>query len=313
MKIPACHQLIAMACSLATIAIADVPPPVALRAREGALVAMAQLATNPNKPYVAQLFAPGAESIPLLDDAPSDHPHHHGLMFALGVDDTDFWAEKGIKNAGVQQVATSMPEQTGDGFGQNLRWLAADGTPLLEESRRVRVRAAGSGVDAIHWLDWESTLSPAAGRASVRLTGHHYFGLGMRFLPSWSNKVEFIWQDATNQGATVRGDERLTPGDWCAAQRTIGDRPITVMMLAHPANPRPARWFTMGKPFCYQATALNLDKEPAILAKGTSWTFRYSLAVLSSPADHTRLAGIAAGWKSANPFQLSVKPPPAKL
>lgn len=311
MKIPSSYYRLVFVIGLATGVAAEAQPaPDALHAQGGPLVAMAQNSPNPNKPYIAQLFAPGENPIPLLEDSPPDHFHHHGLMFALGVNDTDFWAEKGIKNAGRQEVMKTLLAPAGGGFSQSLRWLATDGTPLLEESRRVRVRATSTGADAVHWLDWESTLTPAAGLDKVRLSGHHYYGLGMRFLPAWSNKAEFLWQDAANQ-VIVRGDEKLTSSDWCAARCTIEDRPVTVLMLAHPANPRPARWFTMGKPFCYLATSLNLDKEPATLPKGESWTFRYSLAVLSTPADHARLAGLAAGWKSANPFPIKDMAVPA--
>ena len=72
------------------------------------------------------------------------------------------------------------------------------------------------------------------------------------------------------------------------------------MLIAHPANPRPGEWFTMSKPFCYLSATLNLEKKPFTLAKGQRWTLRYSLAVLSTPADHARLAEIAAAFKSKN-------------
>jgi len=278
---------------------ADTSPPVPLRADDGPVVALWQKTPNPNKPYIAQLFAPGENPVPLLGDSPADHFHHHGLMFALTVDDTDFWAEKDIKNAGRQEVVEPAGAPSGDG-SQRLRWLATDGTPLLDESRRVRVRVEGRGADAVHWLDWESTLTPAAGRESVRLSGSHYFGLGMRFLPGWSRKGEFIWADPATPPAV--GGEKVTAGDWCAVRNTIEGRPFTVLMLAHPANPRPGEWFTMSKPFCYLSATLNLTKEPFTLAKGKSWTLRYSLAVLSTPVDHTRLANIAAAWKASNPF-----------
>jgi hypothetical protein len=58
----------------------------------------------------------------------------------------------------------------------------------------------------------------------------------------------------------------------------------------------------MSKPFCYLSATLNLKNEPFSLVSGQSWTLRYSLAVLSTPADHTRLANIAAAWKRSNPF-----------
>lgn len=277
---------------------AETPQQVPLRAVDGPVVALWQKTPNPNKPYIAQLFAPGETPVPLLDDSPADHFHHHGLMFALSVDDTDFWAEKGGGNIGRQDVVDSMVTTSGDGFAQRLRWLAADGTPLLNESRRVRVWAVGEGADAVHWLDWESSLTPAAGRDQVRLSGAHYFGLGLRFLPAWSNRGDFIWADAFIPSA--EDGERVTPGDWCAVRRTIEGRQVTVLMVAHAANPRPAEWFTMCKPFCYLSATLNLKNEPFPLAKGRSWTLRYGLAVLSTPADHARLASIAVAWRSSN-------------
>jgi hypothetical protein len=243
-------------------------------------------------------------------DSPPDHFHHHGLMFALNVDDTDFWTEKDIPNAGREEVVETIATPASDGFTQLLRWLATDGTPLLDESRRVRVRAEGKGADAVHWLDWESVLTPAAGRDKVRLSGAHYFGLGMRFLPAWANHGEFIWSDAATPPAT--GGEKVTPADWCAVRCSIDGRPVTVLMLAHAANPRPGEWFTMSQPFCYLSATLNLKNEPFTLAKGASWKLRYSIAMLSTPADRRRLADIAATWKSSNPFDTNEPSKPAK-
>jgi hypothetical protein len=274
------------------------PPQAPLRAAGGPMVALWQKTPNPNKPYIAQLFAPGDKPVPLLDDSPADHFHHHGLMFALSADDTDFWAEKGINNAGRQEVLETVVSPGGDGFTQRLRWLATDGTPLLDESRRVRVRAEGKGADSVHWLDWETTLTPAAGREAVRLSGAHYFGLGMRFLPAWANHGEFIWEDASTPPAV--GGEKVSPGDWCAVRSTIEGRSVTVLMVAHPANPRPGEWFTMSKPFSYLAATLNLKNEPFTLAKDQTWSLRYGIAVLSTPADSTRLASMTAAWKSSN-------------
>lgn len=304
------HVLMATLMLVSPAAAAGEPSPLLpLRAANGPVVALWQKSPSPNKPYIAQIFASGGKPVPLLDDSPPDHFHHHGLMFALTVDDTDFWAEKKIKNPGREEVVETTAAPAGDAFTQSLRWLATDGVPLVDESRRVQVRATGKGADAVHWLDWESTITPAAGRDKVRLSGSHYFGLGMRFLPAWSNTGEFIWQDAAVQ-TQVRGDEKITLGDWCAARCDIDGHPVTVWMIAHPSNPRPVRWFTMSKPFCYLSAALNLDKEPAMLAKGEAWTLRYSLAVLSTPADRARLENLATEWKAANPFagQRSIEP-----
>jgi hypothetical protein len=294
---------------IAACATAEPTPQVPLRVAGGPVVALWRKTPNPNKPYIAQLFAPGEKPVPLLVDSPPDHFHHHGLMFALSVEDTDFWTEKGIPNAGREEVVETVATPAGDGFTQNLRWLATDNTPLLDESRRVRVRATGKGADAVHWLDWESVLTPAAGRDKARLSGAHYFGLGMRFLPAWANQGEFIGSDPATPPAV--GGEKVTPGDWCAVRCAIEGRPVTVLMLAHAANPRPGEWFTMSTPFCYISATLNLKNEPFTLAKGQRWTLRYSLAVLSTPADHARLANIAAAWKASNPLMAQEPSNPA--
>lgn len=298
------------ALALAHSAVAA-PPPLPLRAADGPQVALLQAEPNPNKPYVAQLFAPGEPPIPLLDDSPPDHFHHHGLMFAVAVDDADFWAEKGIANAGRQQPVTAQAGQEGDRFTRRLQWTAVDGVVLLDESRRVGARVSGSGAETVHWLDWQSTLTPAAGRDAVRLSGHHYHGLGMRFLPAWTKRAEWILPGTTGQ-TTVRGDEQLTPGPWCAVRCDTGGRIVTLLMVDHPANPRPARWFTMRDPFCYLSAALGLDAEPATLAKGTRWTLRYGIAVMTGNADAARLAKLAEQWRNFAAAKDPPSPTPAK-
>ncbi len=295
---------------LAVASAAEIPAQIPLRSADGTAIAIYQTSPNPNKPYIAQLFAPGEKPLPVLVDSPADHFHHHGLMFALSVDSTDFWAEKGINNPGRQEVDGEALTATDDGFSQRLRWLATDGTRLLEESRKVRVSAEGKGADAVHWLDWESTITPAAGRTSVRLSGMQYFGLGMRFVADWAEKGEFVWADAANPPAVT--GEKVSPGDWCAVRGMIEGRPVTVLMVAHPTNPRPGEWFTMSKPFCYLSSTLNLKNEPFTLAQGQSWTLRFGIAVLSTPADHSRLASIAAHWKTTIPIIATEKSNPVK-
>jgi len=301
-----------LSATLAATGFAAEPPPQApLRAADGPVIALAQQASHPNKPYIAQLFAPGAPPLPLLDDSPSDHFHHHGLMFGLNVDDTDFWVEKDIDNAGHQKVVETTATPEGDGFTQRLSWRTTDGTALVDESRRVRVRATGTGADAVHWLDWETTLTPAAGRAAVRLSGEIYHGLGMRFLPEWAEKSEFIRADPAIPPAN-RGRNVVVTGDWCAVRCTIQGQPVTVLMIAHPANPRPGEWFWMNRPFCYLTATLNLKNEPHQLASGESWSLRYGIAVLSAAADHDRLANLAAAWRTADPPATENPPTPAK-
>src|SRR5271157_1725784 len=45
------------------------------------------------KPYVRELYTLRGENV--TRDAPPDHPHHHGIMYAVWVNGINFWEEKG--------------------------------------------------------------------------------------------------------------------------------------------------------------------------------------------------------------------------
>jgi len=60
--------------------------------RDGRLAFVYRSDATLYKPYVALLTTPSGLNI--LRDAPADHAHHHGLMFALTANDVDFWGEK---------------------------------------------------------------------------------------------------------------------------------------------------------------------------------------------------------------------------
>ncbi|MBN8457774.1 MAG: PmoA family protein [Verrucomicrobia bacterium] len=279
---------------------ADPPPVTPLRAPDSPHIADWQPAANPKKSYIAQIWTPTPKRLPLLEDSPADHVHHHGLMLALGGDETDFWTETGVPNIGTQQPVKSTPNPAGDGFIQTLRWVAADGTVLLDETRTVKVRASGdvSKGNAAHWLDWQSVLKPAADRESVKLWGRHYFGLGMRFDPKWTNNATFLWQDTKGQ-TVVRGDEKLTPGPWCAVSNRPFGQNVTVVMFSHPGNPRPGAWFTMGQPFCYLSATYDLEKNPVVLKRGERWMIRHSLAVKAAAMDADAVSELAAEWNAS--------------
>jgi hypothetical protein len=142
------------------------------------------------------------------------------------------------------------------GLVQELDWVGpASDKPLMVERRSVDVlRAADFGATLV---EWRCRLQPPPGKDSIMLTGHHYHGLGMRFLPSMDQGGRFFNAD-DKIGEVVRGDERLTPTKWCAFTAKADDKPVTVAIFDHPGNPRyPARMFTMAKPFAYLSATRN--------------------------------------------------------
>ncbi len=152
----ACSAGLALTCQAA-------PPTIPLSAPGGQQVATLQTEANPFKPYIAQLLAPGEKPVPLLADSPPDHFHHHGLMFALGVDKTDFWTEKGAPNIGTQKLIETKRLANHQGVSQVIRWVSHENKNLLDETRVIRVLADTE--PAVNWLVWNSKLMPAAGIA----------------------------------------------------------------------------------------------------------------------------------------------------
>jgi hypothetical protein len=218
------------------------------------------------KPYVAQLHTPGG--IGVLRDHVADHLHHHGLMFAVTVDGTDFWTEKPTSG---RQVVLRTWTDTAE-LGQEIAWLAPDGTALLQERRTITIHPGPCTL-----ATWRMRLEPPAGKAEATLTGHHYSGLGMRFLATMDRAGRFIRLDQT-EVAVVRGDERLAGARWYAIQGPIDGKAVTVALFDHPGNTRhPSRMFTMSTPFAYLSATLGLHQES--LTVRTPLDLRYGVAL----------------------------------
>lgn len=153
----------------------------------------------PFKPYVQSLYSP--KGVNVLLDAPADHLHHHGLMFAVSAEGTSFWEESetgGKQNhagfAGMQVT----PERVQ--FAERLRWALPDGTLVLNEKRTIQV---WNRLDST-FLSWRTELTIPKGRDKATLGGSHYYGLGMRFAPFMDCIGEF-GNAAGSEGAIFRG------------------------------------------------------------------------------------------------------------
>ena len=252
---PLCLVVLLALCS------GNVPAAVVIR-RNDKPAAEYCLENVPFKPYVSQLYSPNGVAV-LRDNVP-DHPHHHGLMFAVAVNDVNFWEERA--NSG-HQVQRHLELRTGE-LTQELDWIAPGDKVLLRERRTVKVHRDADLPATL--LTWRSRLQS---KDDVTLTGHHYFGLGMRFAASMDKIGKFI-NSANATGDVVRGEERLTVAKWCA----YTDGKTTTALFDHPDNARhPSRMFTMAAPFAYLSATLNLWKEPFTLKEPLD--LRYGVAV----------------------------------
>ena len=258
----------------------------------------------PFKPYVNECYTPGG--VQFLRDSPSDHKHHHALMYALGINKVSFWEETEKGGKQLHREFTGSKTETVRGgnwthFGEMLDWTApGQDKPWAAEMRTVGVMQL-KGVSG-RVVSWETQLTPAHGAGDLELTGNHYYGLGARFIQSMDKNGKFIFASG-KPGPIVRGDERNTPDLWCAYQAEADGKPVTIAMFEHPDNPRhPATWFTMGDNggiFAYLAATLNLYREPMSLKQGETLRVRYGIVFYDGQPNAKKLAKDYKAWKKA--------------
>jgi len=148
-------------------------------------------------------------------------------------------------------------------------------------------------------VTWRTALVTAPGHESVTLGGHHYYGLGARFVTSM-DKVAKFQNAAGAPGEIVRGDERLTATRWCAVTGPVEGKPITCALFDHPANPRhPNKMFTMATAFAYLSTTLNLWKEPLAIKAGQPLRLCYGIALFDGAPTAAEIEKLYQLWLDA--------------
>jgi hypothetical protein len=231
----------------------------------------------PFKPYIDVLRTPSGVNI--LRDAPSDHLHHHGLMFALAVNGCNFWEENTPKN-GKQITVSINPDnnRVPDRFESELEWRDSESNILIKEFRKI---SAGRWGDHMS-LYWNTELKALDKGVILDESNHHYFGLGMRFDQTMDKDGRFFSDFDSNKFEVVRGDERLTNCRWMAYTAKLQGKPVTVALYDFPSNPVPMLAFTMGgsgKGFAYLGASLNLHRKPIEMKPNTSLNFNYLIQV----------------------------------
>lgn len=248
------------------------------------------------KPYVQALYTPNG--VQILRDAPPDHLHHHGLMYAIAANDVTYWEES---KRGGRQVLERFGKSSTTGLFAHLVWRDPPGRAVLREGRQIRLWC---DLENVTMLTWRTALTPVDGLAPVTLTGHHYYGLGMRFVESMDKGGRF--KNALDaKGVIVRGDEKNFQAPWCAYQAEADGKPVTVAMFDGAKNPRPATWFTMGdvsSHFAYLSATLNLHNEPMKLGPdGTVVT--YGVALWDGHVDRETIQAQFDAWRDASPTE----------
>jgi type 1 glutamine amidotransferase len=264
----------------------------------------------PFKPYVRHLLSPEGQDV--VRDAPFDHLHHHGLMYAIAVNGTNFWEE--TATGGFQlhrEVAQLHHGSAGDGtwagFTTRLDWASkTNAAPYLQEQRTL-IMKPGQG-DRPSVLTWQTCFQlPPGVREPAVLSGSHYHGLGMRFPAGMDAQGPFL-NPTGDAGVVFRGEERLVDAPWCAYQATWESRPLTVAMFAHPNNRRfPATFFTMPRGFAYLSATLRWHEKPLTVEPGTLHRECYGVAVWNALADPSRIEEAYQSWLKSGAVAAALK------
>ena len=185
---------------------------------------------------------------------------------------------------------------------EKLRWQSPDGKVVATEHRVIGLSLDKGGDYTL--ITWLTQLAPPPGAKAITLTGHHYYGLGMRFVKSMDNASTFTFADPNAKGTTVRGDEKLTPSAWAACTGKVDGKTVTVAMFDHPDNPRKALWFTMSKPFSYLSATINLWKQPMTIKAGQMLDVCYGVAVWDGKPTREQIEAAYEDWR---PYRPSLK------
>ncbi len=252
---------------------------------------------NPYKVYVHSLMTPAGRQI--LRDSPGDHVHHRSLMYAIGVDGVDFWHEAPSARPGSQIPIGSLTTRSASSNGrwqasirQDIDWKDFDGQVLLRETRRLNLDG-GTLPDAT-LLVWDSQFRTPEGRDQVELWGQHYFGLGLRMIPSMDQGAKVL-RSTEDDAREVRGTERLWTGPWCGLTAMADGHPVTVAMFDHPENV-PATWFTMTGPFAYLSATLGWDDEKKTLTADAPLRLRYAVVLWDGEKSPAEIADAYSRW-----------------
>src|SRR3984893_3205521 len=245
-----------------------------------------------------------------------DHPHHAGLWFNYeSVNGIDFWNNSdAIKPENAPKMGAIVHGSITSAKGGSQQgeldvesdWITFDKKVLLKEHTRFVFRG-GPGFRSV---DRITTLRALDEKVDFKDEKDGLLGLRVvRALEIPSEKPE-VYTDASGHATTVakldnsgvngtyltsegkKGDAAWgTRGRWCNLSGMVGDEPVTITILDHPANPGfPTYWHARGyglfaanplgqKIFSEGKQELNFS-----LAPHASVIFRYRILITSAIA-----------------------------
>lgn len=263
-------------------------------------------ATNQFKPYVRELYTLRGQNV--LLDAPPDHLHHHGLMYAVRVNGVNFWEENDAP--GVQkhvrilahQVLQPPGEPPRAQFTQLIHWRAptnrpgarpvsGEPKPLLIEERTLTLSVNEPAGEVA--LEWEARFT--VGEQAVTLHGQNYNGLGLRPVRSFNGVA--VFQNSERAPYPPLKQHASIPARWTSMSGGVDGREITLALMASAANPGTSRFFSMLEPFAYLSATQGLDRDPLEYNPGERYRLGYLLVLWSEAKSPDFVQSRYGAWR----------------
>ncbi len=264
-------------------------------------------ATNQFKPYVRAWFTLGGENV--LRDAPPDHLHHHGLMYAVRVNDINFWEEN--SRPGVQRHVAVVKRQSGRDvrgrpqavFTELIHWLGPDDRERTDSAAvalLVEHRTLALSVDEVRGevvLGWHAEFAVGPRTNRVTLAGTDYNGLGLRLPAAWDR----VARHRNSEGAPypTGGRRDVFPARWAAVSGPLsaGGGTAQVMLGARPSGHAGTNtFFSMLEPFSYLAVTQGLDRTPLEFRAGDRFQLDYFLLAADRELGPAELESRFQAW-----------------
>ncbi len=243
-----------------------------------------------------------------------DHPHHAGLWFNYGnVNGFDFWnnseaikPEDAPKMGNIRHRAITLAKSGAEQGELEIEadWIAGKQQLILKEHTRFVFRGAAD----FRSIDRITTLQALSEKVVFPDDKEGVLGMRVaRALEAPSDKPE-VFTDATGRPTSVakldnagvngvyvtsegkKGEAAWgTRGRWCNLSGQLGDEPVTITILDHPANPGfPTYWHARGyglfaaNPLGQKIFTNNKQELNFTLAPNQSITFRYRILISSA-------------------------------
>ncbi len=243
--------------------------------------------TNQFKPYVKELYTLNGDNV--LLDAPHDHLHHHGLMYAITVNGINFWEE--ARDPGVQKPfgtpACGAAEETAPSvwLTQTIHWVHnkdrwsnnSAQAALLIERRNLTLTVNETEQEVA--LRWQARFELGPATPKVVLSGATYHGLGLRFPRTWDRVARH--QNSASLPYSAEQKEDVTPAHWSAISHSVDGDDVMVAVFARRMNAGKSKFFTMLDAFAYVSATQDLRDMPLEYTAGEQFNLDYLVAVYS--------------------------------